>query len=183
MSFPNIQQLVRKPLDNALKVGYTININSEETEETKMDIDNLLSRHSDNYRFHGVSGETLATLVSQSEGQSITLWGTDHDEHIDNADNELETEYLQGAGYLYVTSYNDIDMSYNEFCKNGGLVLVLEKNVDAPFECGHPSDRRQFIIKVEQWTVVGGLRPVFDEDEEIVDQEALSLEEIEEEYA
>ncbi len=137
------------------------------------DIDQVMSKHSDNYRFHGVRSATLEALIAQAS-PDIALWGTDHDEHIDGED----AEYAQGAGYLYVTGISDLEMSFNEFCDDGGLVLVLEKIASEPFEFDHPTDRRQSIIKVEEWQVVGGLRPVVDEDGEIVDQEAFSLEEI-----
>ena len=143
-----------------------------------MNIDQLLSKHSDNYRFHGVQSETLEALVSQMEDGVISLWGTDHDEHIDNQDGEFDSEYVQGAGFLYTTTINDIEMSYSEFSGDDGLVLVLEKVADEPFEFTHPTDRRQRIIKVEEWKVVGGLRPVLDEDGEICDQEVVSIEEM-----
>lgn len=148
-----------------------------------MDIDNLMSKHSDHYRFHGVRGVTLERIVSQSEGGPLHLWGTDHDEHVDNENGEFECQYLQGTGYLYTTDISDLEMSASEFAGDDGLVLVLEKQVDAPFEFEHSDDRRQHIIKVEEWRVVGGIRPLFDEDEDMVDQEALSLDEIREEYA
>jgi len=141
------------------------------------DIDQVMSKHSDNYRFHGVRSATLEALIAQAS-PDIALWGTDVDEHIDNQDGETEAQYTQGAGFLYVTGVSDIEMSFNEFCDDGGIVLVLEKVASAPFEFDHPTDRRQSIIKVEEWQVVGGLRPVVDEDGEIVDQEAFSLEEI-----
>lgn len=144
-----------------------------------MDIDELMSKHSDTYRFHGVRSETLSQLVAQSVDGSIALWGTDHDEHVDNWDNEFETKYVQGAGFLYVTRFADVDMSFNEFCDEGGIVLVLEPIIGSePVEFDHPSDRRQLIINVEEWRVIGGLRPVFDEDGDVIDQEAFSLEEI-----
>lgn len=147
-----------------------------------MDIDELMTKSNDNYRFHGVRRATLEALAAQAEGGAIRLWGTDHDEHIDNADGEFEVEYVQGEGYLYTTDISDLEMSASEFAGDDGLVLVLEKQVDAPFEFDHPSDRRQCIVKVQEWRVIGGLRPVFDEDGEMVDQEALSLDDIREEY-
>ncbi len=140
-----------------------------------MDIDTLMSKHSSNYRFHGVRSETLSRLIAQSEG-SMLLWGTDHDEHIDNQD--FESEYVQGQGFLYVTDISDVEMSYNEFCDDGGLVLVLEKSVSEPFEFIHEDDIRQRIVKVQEWNVVGGLRPVVDADGDVIDQEAFSLDEI-----
>ncbi len=70
-------------------------------------------------------------------------------------------------------------MCYSEFMDEGGIVLVLEKCVENPFECVHPSDRRQRIIRAEEWRVIGGLRPVeLDEDGDVLEEEALSLEEI-----
>lgn len=147
-----------------------------------MDIDDLMIKNSDNYRFHGVRRATLERLVSQSEGGEIRLWGTDHDEHIDNADGEFEVEYVQGEGYLYTTDISDLEMSASEFAGDDGLVLVLEKIVDEPFEFEHPSDRRQCIVRAEEWRVIGAVRPIFDEDGDMIDQEALSLDAIREEY-
>ncbi len=115
-----------------------------------VDIDNLLSKSNEHYLFHGVRSATLSRLISQSENGSILLWGTDHDEHVDN----------------------------QEFCGEGGLVLVLEKIVSEPFDFEHPSDDRQHIVKVEEWKVIGGIRPLFDEDEEVIGEECFSLEEI-----
>ena len=137
------------------------------------DIEQILSKHSDNYRFHGVREATLARLIAQSENGQIVLWGR-------NPESET-SEYLQGEGELSVTGYYDLDMSFNEFCDDGGdggVVLVLERVVDEPFEEDHRSDRREHLIHVEEWKVVGGLRPVRDEDEDVIDQEAFSLEEI-----
>ncbi len=143
-----------------------------------VDIDNLLSKSNEHYLFHGVRSATLSRLISQSENGSILLWGTDHDEHVDNQDNELDTEYVQGQGFLYTTDISDVEMSYQEFCGEGGLVLVLEKIVSEPFDFEHPSDDRQHIVKVEEWKVIGGIRPLFDEDEEVIGEECFSLEEI-----
>jgi hypothetical protein len=134
------------------------------------DIDNILSKHSDNYRFHGVRSATLSHLVAQSENGQIVLWGR-------NSESET-SEYLQGEGELSVTDISDIEMSFNEFCDESGLVLVLEKIVAEPIEVEHESDDREHLVRVEEWKVVGGLRPVFDEDGDVVDQEAFSLEEI-----
>ena len=143
-----------------------------------VDIDNLLSKSNEHYLFHGVRAATLSRLIGQSENGSILLWGTDHDEHIDNEDNELDCEYVQGEGFLYTTDITDIEMSFNEFCDEGGLVLVLEKQVEEPFDFEHPSDRRQHIVKFEEWKVVGGIRPLFDEDQDVIGEECFSLEEI-----
>ncbi len=134
-----------------------------------MDIDTLMSKHSRNYRFHGARAATLSRLVAQSENGSITLWGRDL---------ENEGEYLEGHGELSCTDISDIEMSYNEFCDDGGLVLVLEKIIENPFEEGHESDVREHLIRAEEWRVIGGLHPIFDEDGDVIDQEAFSLEEI-----
>ncbi len=142
-----------------------------------MDIDQLMSKHSSNYCFHGVRSATLSRLIAQSNG-SIALWGTDHDEHIDNQDGELDAKYVQGEGFLYVTDISDLEMSFNEFCDEGGVVLVLEKQVADPFEFIHEDDSRQHIIQVQEWKVIGSLRPVVDEDGEVIDQECFSLDEI-----
>jgi hypothetical protein len=135
------------------------------------DIDELMNKRSDNYLFHGVKGATLAQLIDQSEDGNLVLWGRVEDED-ENAD------YSQGQGELSATDINDIEMSFNEFCDQSGLVLVLEKQVAEPVDELHPTDRREHLIRCEEWRVVGGVRPVYDEDGEVVDQEAFSLEEI-----
>ncbi len=135
-----------------------------------MDIDQLLSKHSDNYRFHGVRSATLSRLIAQSENGEILLWGR-------NPESET-SDYQQGTGELSVTDISDIEMSYNEFCDDGGLVLVLEKIVAEPVEIDHESDAREHLVRVQDWKVVGGLRPVVDEDGEVIDQEVFSLDEI-----
>ena len=134
------------------------------------DIDQVLSKHSDNYRFHGVRAETLSRLIRQSENGEITLWGR-------NPESEIE-DYRQGKGELSTTDITGLEMSYNEFCDGDGIVLVLEKMIDEPFEETVSTDRREHLIRAEEWKVVGGLRPVFDEDEQVVDEQAFSLEEI-----
>lgn len=134
-------------------------------------VDQLLSKNSENYRFHGVRAATLNRLQAQSEDGNVTLWGRVEDED-GNAD------YEQGQGELSSTDISDIEMSYNEFCDENGLVLVLEKQVDEPFEELHPTDRREHLIRAEEWKVIGGLRPLFDEDGDVVEEEAYSLEEV-----
>jgi hypothetical protein len=131
-----------------------------------MDIDELMSKHSRNYRFHGVRAATLNRLLQQSEGGQIVLWG------------RVEEGYEQGKGEISATDISDIEMSFHEFCDEDGLVLVLEKKVESPFEERHPTDRRECWLQCEEWQVIGGIRPVFDEDEDVIDQEAFSLSEI-----
>lgn len=136
-----------------------------------MNIDDLMSKHSDNYRFHGVRSATLARLIAQSEDNQITLWGRVEDE-------DGCADYEQGQGELSATDISDIEMSFNEFCDENGLVLVLEKQVASPVDELHPTDRREHLLRCEEWRVVGGIRPVFDEDGDVIDQEAFSIEEI-----
>lgn len=136
-----------------------------------MDIDNLLSKHSDNYLFHGVRGATLFRLINQSENGQIVLWGRVEDE-------DGRADYAQGRGEISATDISDIEMSYNEFCDEEGLVLVLEKQVASPVDERHSTDRREHLVRCEEWRVIGGIRPVFDEDGDVIDQEAFSLEEI-----
>lgn len=134
------------------------------------DIDTILSKNNDNYRFHGVRSATLYRLIQQSENGEITLWGR-------NPESET-SEYLQGEGELSCTEIQYWEMSFNEFCDEEGMVLVLEKQVAEPFEEQHETDYREHLIRAEEWKVVGGLRPVIDEDGDVIDQEAFSLEEI-----
>lgn len=143
-----------------------------------MTMEELLCKHSENYRFHGVRAATLYRLVTQAENSQLLLFGTTHNEEIDNQDGELESEYEQGYGFLYCTDISDIEMSSNEFTDEGGLVLVLEKQVTDPFEVIHPTDSRQRIIKVQEWKVVGGIRLIFGEDNEMISQEVVSLKQI-----
>ncbi len=135
------------------------------------DIDDIMSKSSEHYLFHGVRAATLQRLIAQSEHGQIVLWGRVEDED-GNAD------YQCGRGELSTTDISDIEMSFNEFCDEDGLVLVLEKLVDEPFDELHPTDRREHWIRAEEWRVVGGVRPVFDENEEVIDQQAFSVEEI-----
>ncbi|MFL5625926.1 MAG: hypothetical protein ACJ788_10085, partial [Ktedonobacteraceae bacterium] len=95
-----------------------------------MDIDTLISKSSDNYRFHGTRG-FLSELIAQSENGEITLWGRDHDEAVDG---EIEAEWVQGQGFLYATDITGIDVCFNSFCESGEVVLVLEKIVAEPQE-------------------------------------------------
>ncbi len=130
----------------------------------------------DKFRFHGVQASTLEELISQSEEGKILPWGTDHNEFVDG---EIYYEYFQGEGYLFATDWSGIELSFSEFCGDGGIVLVLEKIVDEPQEWfPRPSDRRERLIRVEEWKVICGLRPVFDEDGDVIDQEVVSIEEM-----
>src|SRR5437879_3722870 len=130
-----------------------------------MDIDTLMSKHSDNYRFHGVRG-WLSTLIAQSENGEIKLWGRSHDESVDD---EVEAEWMQGEGYLYCADIRDLDICYKEFMADGEVVLVLEKLVDEPQEWYPRSGKRERLIRVEEWRVIGGLRPgAVDEDGDAV---------------
>jgi hypothetical protein len=138
-------------------------------------IDQLLSKHSDNYRFHG-AGDFLSDLIAQAEDGAIRLWGRDHDDAVDG---EAECEWVQGEGFLYCTDIRGVEVIYNNFSGNEGLVLILEKQVENPQEWSpRTGDRRESLIRAEEWRVIGAIRPIFDEDGEEVDQEAFSLEEI-----
>ena len=138
-----------------------------------MDIDQLLTKSSDNYRFHGVQGATLSRLINQSENGQITLWGQS------DPDGD-ESEYVQGEGSLYVTSIEGLGLSYKEFACEDGLVLVLEKQVENPTEeFPRANDQRERLIQVVEWQVIGGLRATsFDEDGDYEEDEAISLSDI-----
>lgn len=138
-------------------------------------IDQLLSKSSDHYRFHG-AGDFLSDLIAQAEDGAIKLWGRTHDDAVDG---EAECEWAAGEGFLYCTDIRGIEVIYNNFSGSEGLVLVLEKFVDEPQEWSPRSaDRRESLIRAEEWRVIGAVRPIFDEDGEEVDQEAFSLEDI-----
>lgn len=136
-----------------------------------MDINDLLNERpgEDKFRFHGVRAATLNRLIAQSEDGQITLWGRVEDED-GNAD------YEQGQGELSATDIRHWELSFNEFCDENGMVLVLEKQVAEPFE--EQYSRSELLVRVEEWKVIGGLRPVFDEDGDVVEEEAFSLQEI-----
>jgi hypothetical protein len=141
-----------------------------------MDIDDLMTKSNDHYRFHGVLSVTLERLVSQSEDGAIRLWGTDHNDFVDG---EEYADYTQGEGYLYCTDISGIELSCEAFCGSDGLVFILEKLVDDPQEWfPRAADKRECLVRVEEWHVIGAIRPIFDEDGDLIDQEALSLEEV-----
>lgn len=150
-----------------------------------MELDELMTKDSSLYRFHGVKECNLSRILKNSEEGVVTLWGR-ADEDADEEEDEVNG-YLPGRGELSVTRWNDIEMSCNEFCDEDGVVFVLEPVVESPREDEHPSDRREFRIQVEEWRVIGGIRPVFqreyDEDDNLIDEEivefqALSLQDI-----
>src|SRR4051812_17498103 len=116
-----------------------------------VDIDNLLSKSNEHYRFHGVRSQVLSQLISQSENGQIILWGEDHNDFIE--EEEVYSEYVQGEGYLYSTSVEGMELSCDPtFCNDGGIVLVLEKIVDEPQEWyPRPGDKRERLIRVEEW--------------------------------
>jgi hypothetical protein len=143
-----------------------------------MDIDTLLSRDSRTYRFHGVRADILSSLIQQSEDGKIILWGRNPEIDAEDFDEEDAEHYLQGAGELSCTKWADVEMSCQEFCNEGGIVLVLESIVKDAQENRHPTDRREWLIDASQWQVIGGLSPSFDEDGELLELEASSLEEI-----
>jgi len=138
-----------------------------------MDIEQLLTKHSDNYRFHGVQGATLRKLIGQSENGQIVLWGQS------DPDGDF-SEYVQGAGSLYVTDISGIGLSYKEFACEDGLVLVLEKQIENPQESfPRAATRIERLIETAEWRVIGGLRATsFDEDGDYEEDEAISLSDI-----
>jgi hypothetical protein len=143
-----------------------------------MDILDLLSKPGSHYRYHGVRNATLTLLLCQAQDNQIVLWGQERDEHVSELDYE-GFHYIQGGGYLYTSL--DEEMCYENFCDEGGIVLVLEKQIETPFELILPTDRRQRIVKCAEWRVIGGVRPytVLEDDGfecECID--AFSLEEI-----
>jgi hypothetical protein len=140
-----------------------------------MEIEQLLSKHSDNYRFHG-AGQFLSSLIAQSENE-MKLWGRTTDDAVDD---EEKCEWVQGEGYLYVTNMAGIEICYNNFASDDKIVLVLEKQVDEPQEW-YPrnADSREMLIRVEEWKVVGAIRPTaFDEDGDVLEDEGISLEDL-----
>jgi hypothetical protein len=141
-----------------------------------MDIELLLSKHSDNYRFHG-AGQFLSSLIAQAENGEMKLYGRSHDDAVDG---EEECEWVAGLGYLYVTNMAGIEICYNNFASDDKVVLVLEKQVDEPQEW-YPrnADSREMLIRVEEWKVIGAIHPTaFDEDGDVLEDEGISLEDL-----
>ncbi len=139
-----------------------------------MDIDTLMSKDSDNYRFHG-AGQFLSALIAQAENNEMKLYGRSHDDKVDG---EEECEWTPGEGFLYVTNMAGISICYDNFASDDKIVLVLEKVVDEPQEWfPRNADRREMLIRVEEWKVIGAIRPTaFDEDGDVLEDEGIALE-------
>lgn len=142
-----------------------------------MDIDTLMSKHSNNYRFHGPRG-FLSELIAQSETGEIKLWGRTQDDAVEVDEAGEVAEFVQGEGYLYCADIDDVDICFNEFCESGEIVLVLEKQSAEAQEWFPRSGRRERLIRVEEYKVIGGVRPLYDEDGDLCELEAISLEDI-----
>lgn len=142
-----------------------------------MELDALLTKNSNNYRFHG-AGAHLSALIAEAVDGEIKLYGRSTDDAVDGQD---DGEWVAGSGYLYCVEVSGLELVYNNhFMGPDNLCLVLEKIVDEPQEWSpRTADRRESLIRVEEWRVIGAVRPVeFDEDGDAVEEEAFSLEDI-----
>jgi hypothetical protein len=140
-----------------------------------MDIFDMLDHNGRETVFHGVRSATLSKLVSESEDGNIHLYGRSSRDW----DDEDAASHIQNGGYLYVTDYKEIDFSANEFCDDGGVILVLGAKVSDPEIVDEAA--REHVIRLDEWEVIGGVRPAFDPETGDLDEEnweILSLEEV-----
>lgn len=141
-----------------------------------MDIFDMLDHNGRETVFHGVRGATLNKLVSESEDGKIHLYGRSSRDWDDEG---CAISHIQDGGYLYVTEYKEIDFSVNEFCDDGGLILVLGAKASDPEIVDEAA--REHVIRLDEWEVIGGIRPSFDPESGELDEEnweVLSLQEV-----
>ena len=141
-----------------------------------MNIFDMLDHNGRETVFHGVRGATLSKLISESEDGQIHLYGRSS---RDWDDDEETMSHVRDGGYLYVTEYAEIDFSANEFTDDGGLILVLGAKVQRPEIVEEAA--REHVIRVDEWEVIGGVRPSFDRETGELDEEnweVLSLQEV-----
>jgi hypothetical protein len=139
-----------------------------------MDIFDMFDHNGQETVFHGVHGAALARLIEESEDGKLHLYGRSVRDESD-----IALEYEQDGGYLYVTHYGEIELSANEFAGDDGLILVLgARKPGAEVQDG--GQPREHVICLDEWEVIGALRPVFSEDGEFLEEEmeVLSVEEI-----
>jgi hypothetical protein len=127
-----------------------------------MDIFDMLDHNGRETVFHGVRSATLSKLVSESEDGNIHLYGRSSRDW----DDEDAASHIQNGGYLYVTD-------------DGGVILVLGAKVSDPEIVDEAA--REHVIRLDEWEVIGGVRPAFDPETGDLDEEnweILSLEEV-----
>jgi hypothetical protein len=121
--------------------------------------------------FHAVAAANLSQMVY---GGQVHFYGRSA------PDAELEDEVLEhilDGGWIYSVSNRDLDLCFNEFVGDG-LVLELAPMVAHPEIVLQGRNGREKVIRVQEWQVVGAIRPVTDEDGEVVAQEEISFEEL-----
>ncbi len=92
-------------------------------------------------------------------------------------DVELEDEALEwvrDGGWLYTVANTDLDLCESEFVQDG-LILELAPRVDHPEIVLQGRNGREKVVRVEEWEVVGAMRPLVDEDGEVIEQQEFSL--------
>ena len=118
--------------------------------------------------FHGLHAANLWHVVNVSNGigdGSIHLYGRSH------ADVEAEDavlEHVLDGGVLYTTTWQNIELSINEFVGDGALlVLGAKAGVQPHLEHQGHRDREQ-IVRLEEWEVIGAIK-LPDEDDFDID--------------
>lgn len=121
--------------------------------------------------FHAVAAANLAHMI---DGDGIHFYGrSEPDEELDDE----ALEHILDGGWIYTVANADLDLCENEFVADG-LILELASKVESPEIILQGRNGREKVIRVEEWEVVLGIRPVLDEDGEVIDQIEFSLEEI-----
>ena len=118
--------------------------------------------------FHAVAASNLAHMI-QEDG--IHFYGRSE------PDVELEDEALEwvrDGGWLYTVANTDLDLCESEFVQDG-LILELAPRVDHPEIVLQGRNGREKVVRVEEWEVVGAMRPLVDEDGEVIEQQEFSL--------
>jgi len=123
--------------------------------------------------FHAVAASNLSKMI---ENGAIHFYGRAETD-AQNAESGNAAEWILDGGWLYTVSNRDLDLSENEFVGDG-LILELAAIVENPQIVLQGRNGREKVIRVEEWQVVGAIRPICDEDGEVIDQEEISFEEI-----
>jgi len=123
--------------------------------------------------FHAVAATNLAHMI---ESDGIHFYGRSApDAELSEKDEALE--WVRDGGWLYTVANTDLDLCENEFVRDG-LILELAPRVGNPEIVLQGRNGREKVIRVEEWQVIGAIRPILDADGEVVDQQDFSLEDI-----
>lgn len=135
-------------------------------------------------RFHGVVAGNLSGILdlSRSEGDGkIHLYGRDHADEEEGMENEA-LDWLVDDGVLYTVKFDDIELSYSEFCDDEGVVLMFGARAGIEPEIRYQGrGNRENVLRVPEWEVIGAIRPVYqDEDEYEIDDDKIEFFSVEE---